>query len=113
VVNNQFGAPTWADALAQATRQAIDVLSRPQTNADALAGLYHLSAAGSASWFDVAREALRISALDAPLAPISATEFAGAAPRPRNSLLDSGRFATAFGYRILDWREDLRRCLVG
>lgn len=113
VVNDQFGAPTWADALARATRQAVDVLARPQTDAGALAGLYHLSAAGGGSWFDVAQEALRISVLDVPLAPVSATEFAGAAPRPRNSLLDSGRFAAAFGHRIGDWREDLRRCLAG
>jgi dTDP-4-dehydrorhamnose reductase len=113
VVNDQFGAPTWADALARATRQAIDVLAQPQADAGALAGLYHLSAAGASSWFEVAREALRISVLDVPLAPVSAAEFAAAAPRPRNSLLDSGRFAAAFGHRIGDWRKDLRHCLGG
>jgi dTDP-4-dehydrorhamnose reductase len=56
---------------------------------------------------------LRISVLDVPLAPVSAAEFAAAAPRPRNSLLDSGRFAAAFGHRIGDWRKDLRHCLAG
>ena len=113
VVDDQVGAPTWAHALALATREAIDALSRRQADAAALGGIYHLSAAGAGSWFDVAREALRISALDAPLAAVSAAAFSGAAPRPRNSLLDSSRFATAFGHRIGDWRTDLHRCFTG
>lgn len=115
VVDDQFGAPTWAGALALATRHAVGVLTVPGQDAAAqsLGGVYHLTAAGRASWHEVALRALALRGLDIPVAPISAASLAGAAPRPRNSQLDSGRFVAAFGYRIGPWQEDLARCLAG
>jgi dTDP-4-dehydrorhamnose reductase len=117
VVDDQFGAPTWAHALALATRHAVGVITAPAHGADSpatpLDGLYHLSAAGCASWHAVALRALALRGIDAPVARVSTASLTGAARRPRNSQLDSGRFAAAFGYRIGPWQDDLERCLAG
>src|SRR3989344_5141912 len=50
VIDDQIGAPTGADLLADVTAHAIrSVLTNPQTNPN-LAGLYHVVAGGEASW---------------------------------------------------------------
>ena len=119
VVDDQFGAPTWAHALALATRRAVAVLADPDTaqqegtREQAPGGIYHLSAAGCASWHEVALAALELGGIDVPVTPVPSSRFATAARRPRNSQLDSSRFEAAFGHRIGAWREDLRRCLRG
>lgn len=112
VVDDQFGAPTWAVPLAMATRAAVETVLRAGGRSRGLAGLYHLGAGGRCSWHEVAVEALRIAGLPQPVAPVPAATYPGV-PRPRNSQLDSSRFARAFGTGIGDWREDLRRCFGG
>jgi dTDP-4-dehydrorhamnose reductase len=112
VVDDQFGAPTWAASIAQATRAAVRGLEQAAGRSGTPGGLYHLSAGGRANWHQVAVEALRASGLDATVAPVPAATYPGVA-RPRNSQLDSSRFARTFGYAIGDWREELRRCLGG
>ncbi len=110
VVNDQFGAPTWAHALALATQAALGTINERGSGAAALCGLYHLTAAGRCSWHTLAEEVLRLQKLAVPVRAVSAAQFASAARRPGNSCLDSTKFAAAFGYRIGDWREDVARC---
>jgi len=110
VVNDQFGAPTWADALARATRHAVSMIAPGTGPAAGKSGLYHLSAAGSCSWFELAQAALALHGLSVPVTPIASSGLATATRRPRNSVLDSARFDAAFGYRIAAWQDDLRRC---
>jgi len=113
VVDDQFGAPTWAHALALATQRAIGMLDRTQAAGPALSGIYHLSAAGRCNWYEVAKAALELSGLTVPVTPVAAAMFGAVARRPANSVLDSSRFAATFGCRIAPWREDLARCLAG
>ena len=50
VINDQFGAPTGAELLADCTAHAIRVaLNKPE-----VAGLYHLVASGTTTWHDYA-----------------------------------------------------------
>ena len=61
VINDQHGAPTGADLIADVTAHAIRELVRPTSqgaSADALAGLYHLAAAGETTWFEYAKYVL-------------------------------------------------------
>ncbi len=116
VVEDQFVAPTPASAVAAATvgivGGALDGTREPR------GGVYHLTCAGSTSWYGFAE---RILALDPRreeqrvqrLLPISSGEFGAAAPRPRNGLLDCGRAARELAITLPDWEWELERALTG
>ena len=108
VVDDQRGAPTSSDAIAAATAR---VLSGPGLH-EAPGGLYHLSAAGETTWHGFAAAILAGAGLQKPLRAIGSAEFGAAARRPRNSLLDNGRFVGTFGMALPDWRSDLAAVLA-
>jgi dTDP-4-dehydrorhamnose reductase len=98
VVNDQFGAPTWARDIAAVTAQLIG---------KAAEGIVHVSAAGRTSWYDVALEVLRLARLHVDVTPVSTAQYGARAPRPRYSVLDNGRLRTLGVPLIGDWRERL------
>ena len=104
VVNDQIGAPTWARDIAQATLSALN-------RREPVEGLYHVTASGSASWFDFAGRLLELAGLDTPLVPIVTSEYPTDASRPAYSVLNSDRFEHATGFRIGPWDERLAACL--
>jgi dTDP-4-dehydrorhamnose reductase len=115
VIDDQVGAPTGADLLADATAHAIRAaLTRPE-----LSGLYHLAAAGETSWhayacfvIETAREAgrpVRVAAERIEAIPTSA--YPAPARRPLKSRLDTGKLQKAFGLRLPDWRLGVGRLL--
>ena len=108
VVNDQHGAPTSSLAIAHAMGQ---LLSRSDFSKQP-GGTFHLSAAGETSWHGFAKEILSLARLDTPLTPISSAEYAAAARRPANSLLDNAKFNAAFGAALPDWRQGLAAVLA-
>ena len=116
VVDDQFGAPTGADLLADVTAHALRAaMARP-----ALAGLYHVVAGGETSWHGYARHvlaaaqargiALRATPDRVDAVPTSA--FPTPARRPPNSRLDTQAFTSAFGLVLPDWRQGVDRMLT-
>ncbi len=115
VVNDQFGAPTGADLLADVTAHAIcHVAQHPQH-----LGLYHCVAAGETTWHayaqwvvEMARQlqpelALRVRAIE----PVASDAFPTAARRPHNSRLDTTKLQTQLGLRLPHWQQGVRRML--
>lgn len=110
VVNDQFGAPTSAAAIADATASIIDALC----NGSGSQGVFHLTAAGRASWFDFAELIVRASSPPHPIVhPIPASEYPTPAQRPGNSCLDNAKLARVFGIRLADWSVEAQRILAG
>ncbi|AVR05011.1 dTDP-4-dehydrorhamnose reductase [Pluralibacter gergoviae] len=113
VINDQFGAPTGAELLADCTAHAIRIAqSRPE-----VAGLYHLVAGGITTWydyaalvFDEARNAGMTLSLKT-LSPVSTSAYVTPALRPANSRLDTTRFQQQFGLTLPDWEVGVRRML--
>jgi dTDP-4-dehydrorhamnose reductase len=108
IVADQHGVPNWARALAEATSAMVG------SGLSALAeraGLYHLSAHGSASWFEFARAIL--GAVDRPrLVPIATAEYPTLARRPAYAVLATRKLEESFGVVLPEWRESLARCLA-
>jgi dTDP-4-dehydrorhamnose reductase len=98
VVDDQVGAPTSSFAIARATAQILE---------GGLEGLYHMSAAGSTSWFGFARAILARAGMRTPVLPIKTGQYPAAARRPLNSLLDSSRLRAACGVALASWEEGL------
>ena len=113
VVDDQFGAPTSARHLALCCgRIAGHLLDGGGEFARAQAGVYHLSAAGTCSWYQVAARVLaRFPRLHANVEPIASAEYPGGVPRPAYSVLASDRARALFGFRQVSWTEQLAAVL--
>lgn len=111
VVVDQIGRPTWSRDCAEAALLAADALGRSPD----LAGVYHLSGAGDASWADLAAAAFEASARrggpTAAIAPIVTADYPTPARRPANSRLDCGKIEAALPWRCRPWRESLATCM--
>ncbi len=111
VVVDQIGRPTWARDCARAALLAVDGLQGDP----ALAGLYHLSGAGDASWADLAaatfQESARRGGPTARVRPITTDEYPTPAKRPANSRLDCGKIQAALPWTPPPWRESLAACM--
>jgi dTDP-4-dehydrorhamnose reductase len=118
IVADQFGAPTWARNLAQATASALSCWQSKNWDSD-LSGLYHLTAAGRTNWHEYAEEIVRLArkrdpALAAKLLdirPIATQEYPVPAKRPANSVLSNDKIRDAFGIVLPEWRDSLAECV--
>ena len=108
IVADQTGTPNWARSIAEATaalvaRGAPDLAERK--------GLYHVSAAGSTTWFEFAR-AIVGDAKSPRVVPIRTSEYPSPARRPAYGVLSTECFARTFGITLPDWRTLLQRCVT-
>jgi dTDP-4-dehydrorhamnose reductase len=115
VIDDQVGAPTGADLLADVTAHAVrQVLQRPTD-----AGLYHLVAGGETSWHGYANHVLTQAQRLQPaikmkvteLAPVPTSAFPTPARRPHNSRLDTRKLQTTFGLTLPPWQQGVDRML--
>ncbi len=120
VINDQYGAPTGADLLADVTAHVISqVMTRGLPLSDS-AGIYHLAAGGETTWFDYAKYVVSqsIRAQAAPelivktIHPVATSSFPTAARRPHNSRLNSTKLQQAFGLRLPPWEHGVARMLT-
>ncbi len=128
IVHDQVGAPTWCREIANATTQILASLAWSRGIANSLAdvsGTYHMTAGGSASWYDFA-EAILHNASKAPantswlaaatngrplitrgIAPITTAEYPTPAHRPAYSVLSNSLLAKTFGVHLPEWHTSL------
>jgi dTDP-4-dehydrorhamnose reductase len=115
VIDDQVGAPTGADLLADVTAHAI----RTARHRKEVAGLYHLVAAGETSWFgyaqfalDFARESgLKLNVEPEKIIPVPSNAFPSTAQRPKNSRLDAAKLQATFHLRMPPWQTGIVRML--
>ena len=115
VIDDQIGAPTGADLLADVTAHAVRALQA----APALRGTYHCAAAGETSWYDYARfvigwardQGLPVRVPGDAVRPIATAAYPTPARRPLNSRLDTAKLRTAFGLHLPDWKQGVERML--
>ena len=98
VVNDQFGSPTWSYRLAQQLARLLEAGGQ---------GLYHASAEGYCTWFELARHFLDRMGVDKPLKACPSSDFPTPAVRPRNSILENRRLKEAGLNLMPPWEEDL------
>jgi dTDP-4-dehydrorhamnose reductase len=118
VINDQFGAPTGADLIADVTAHAIRRVLNTQNLS--LGGVYHLVASGETTWHGYAshviEEAKRLSpALHwrvEEVAPVPTSAFSTPATRPLNSRLDTKKLRQTFGLVLPPWQQGVNRMLA-
>jgi dTDP-4-dehydrorhamnose reductase len=116
VIDDQFGAPTGAELLADVTAHAIrSVIASPE-----LGGLYHLAASGETTWCRYARfvleraelagENLKVS--PAMVGAIGTQAYPTPAQRPNNSRLNTQKLQKAFALNLPEWQVGVARMLT-
>lgn len=113
VIADQIGAPTGAELIADSTVVALrQALSSPE-----LAGIYHLAAAGTASWYDFATLVIDLGRANGnpmmvqTINPIPTSQYPTPARRPLNSRLDTEKLRETFSIHLPDWRSGVTRML--
>lgn len=115
VIDDQWGAPTGADLLADITAHAITHLQQhPQDG-----GLYHCAAEGETNWHRYAQYVIAQACQHSSDFPIKATEvtpvptraFPAVAQRPHNSRLNCQKLQATFGLALPSWQLGVQRML--
>ena len=116
VIDDQHGAPTGAELIADVTAHAIrTAMQQPQVS-----GLYHLVAGGETSWHGYASHAIaqaRTLRPDLPwkvgeIAPVPTSAFPTPARRPLNSRLNTQKLQQTFGLNLPHWQTGVDRLLA-
>jgi dTDP-4-dehydrorhamnose reductase len=116
VINDQIGAPTGAELLADVTAHAIrSGLQKPE-----LSGLYHLAAAGETSWYNYARyvldyarqKGIELKTAENAISAIPTSAYPTPAQRPLNSRLNIEKLQNQFDLKLPDWQLGVERMLA-
>jgi len=104
IVADQRGAPTSADAIAEATREIL----KQARKGDWRSGMYHMTAGGATTWYGFAKAIFERAGEPAPsVIAINTAEYPTPAARPMNSVLSNEKFAAYFGFRLPEWEQQL------
>ena len=118
VINDQHGAPTGADLIADVTAHAMRRVLNTQNIS--LGGVYHLVASGETTWHGYANHVIaQAKAIqpDAPwrtsqLEPVPTRAFPTPATRPLNSRLCTQKLQQTFGLVLPPWQQGVNRMLA-
>ena len=116
VIDDQWGAPTGADLLADVTAHAIRHLQQHPEHA----GLYHCVAAGETTWNSYAKYVLSRASIENSaikiianeVAPVPTSAFPTPATRPHNSRLNTAKLQATFGVQMPHWQTGVARMLA-
>ena len=108
VVSDQHGTPTSAECIADITALAIAAYQNQSMHN----GIYHLTATGTTTWYDLARyiveqalsHGMTLKLTPQQIHPISTDEYPLPALRPKNSALDISALCNILALQMADWR---------
>ena len=115
VIDDQIGAPTGADLLADITAHTLRaVLRQPR-----LEGTYHVAAAGETSWHGYARfvidwarqHGLPVKVASDAIQAVPTSAYPTPARRPLNSRLATHKLRRTFELTLPDWQAGVERML--
>ncbi|MCO5124619.1 MAG: dTDP-4-dehydrorhamnose reductase [Rhizobacter sp.] len=116
VIDDQIGAPTGADLLADITAHAVRMaMARPE-----LGGTYHAAASGETSWCGYARHVVgfareagqALKATPEAVRPVPTSAYPTPAKRPHNSRLDTTKLRATFDLTLPSWQSGVERMLA-
>ena len=118
VINDQHGAPTGADLIADVTAHALRRVLNTQNIS--FSGVYHLVASGEATWHGYASHVIEMAKAMKPelgwkvadIAPVPTSAFPTPAKRPLNSRLCTHKLQQAFGLVMPPWQQGVDRMLA-
>jgi dTDP-4-dehydrorhamnose reductase len=105
VIFDQVGTPTYARDLAKTILDILPNIKNDKTE------IYNYSNKGVLSWYDFAKEIMRMAKLDCIINPIETKDYPTPAKRPHYSLLNKSKIKQEFHITIPYWKDSLDECL--
>ncbi|MCT7520058.1 dTDP-4-dehydrorhamnose reductase [Aliarcobacter cryaerophilus] len=105
VIFDQVGTPTYAKDLA---KTILDIV--PQIESSKVE-IYNYSNEGVLSWYDFAKEIMKMAKLNCKVKPIETYQYPTPAKRPHFSLLNKSKIKSKFNLEIPYWKDGLDDCL--
>jgi dTDP-4-dehydrorhamnose reductase len=103
VVNDQFGSPTWTYRLALQIERLIETNFR---------GIFHASADGYCTWYELAVYFLKKMELPYNIAPCTTEEYPTPAARPMNSILENRNLKEKGIDIMTNWKSDIDKFVL-
>jgi len=105
VIADQIGTPTNAADLASAI---LTIISSVKSGEKAfVAGIYHYSNEGVASWYDFTKAIFDIAEINCFVKPIATEDYPSPVQRPPYSVMNKSKIKLIFGLKIPHWRDSL------
>ena len=111
IVADQYGAPTYANDLADACLQIvchIDGAKHISSNF----GIYNFSNEGCITWYDFAKTIFDLHQLDLDLQKTTTKAYNAPAERPLWSVLSRQKIKKNFNLTVPHWLDGLKRCVI-
>ena len=105
VIYDQVGTPTYARDLAKAILEIVTKIKNEKVE------IYNYSNEGVLSWYDFAKEIMKMAKLDCKINPIETKEYPTPATRPHYSILNKSKIKEQFSITIPYWKDSLDECL--
>ena len=105
VIFDQIGTPTYAKDLAKIILDIVPQIDNQKVE------IYNYSNEGVLSWYDFAKEIMKMAKLNCKINPIETYQYPTPAKRPHFSLLNKNKIKTTFNIEIPYWKDGLDDCL--
>lgn len=105
VIFDQIGTPTYAKDLAKTILDIVPQIENSKVE------IYNYSNEGVLSWYDFAKEIMKMAKLNCKINPIETYQYPTPAKRPHFSLLNKSKIKSKFNLEIPYWKDGLDDCL--
>lgn len=112
VIYDQVGTPTYAKDLAKAILTIIQHSKFNIQNSSSHTEIYNFSNEGVASWYDFAKETMKMAKLNCQIEPIESKDYPTPASRPHYSILNKSKIKSEFDLKIPYWKDSLCDCIT-
>ena len=87
------------------------IMSDKINSIDQSSEIFHYSNEGSCSWYDFAREVIKISGNQCIINPILSKKYPSKAIRPKNSSMSKKKVMNEFNIKTISWKDSLKKCI--
>ncbi len=105
VIFDQVGTPTYARHLAKTILDIIPNIKNEKVE------IYNYSNEGVLSWYDFAKEIMKMAKITCKINPIETYQYPTPAKRPHYSLLNKSKIKKEFNIEIPYWKDGIDECL--
>ena len=105
IIYDQIGTPTYARDLAKMILEIIPKIQNKKVE------IYNYTNEGVSSWYDFAKEIIKIAKLNCKICPLETYQYPTPACRPNYSILNKTKIKSDFEVNIPYWKDSLDECL--